>query len=116
MQPRPSCETDGPVVPRVRFCMAAAILQASTGVVQHMVACSTYWNRGLPVVNGGAMAEEAGPGSLPGKIAVVTGGTSGSGKAIVKRFAAEGATLFVLARGSDRLRQLAEDVEGDITG
>jgi NAD(P)-dependent dehydrogenase (short-subunit alcohol dehydrogenase family) len=62
------------------------------------------------------MAEEPGLGSLAGKIAVVTGGTSGSGKAIVKRFAAEGATMFVLARGSDRLRQLAEDVEGDITG
>ena len=53
------------------------------------------------------MAEEHASGALAGKIAVVTGGTSGSGKAIVRRFASEGATLFVLARGADRLRQLA---------
>lgn len=46
-------------------------------------------------------------GALAGKIAVVTGGTSGSGKAIVRRFAAEGVTLFVLARRTDRLNRLA---------
>ena len=42
-------------------------------------------------------------GALEGKIAVVTGATSGSGRAVARRFVSEGADVVLLARGSERL-------------
>jgi NAD(P)-dependent dehydrogenase (short-subunit alcohol dehydrogenase family) len=49
-------------------------------------------------------------GLLEGKIAAVTGATSGSGRAIAKRFAYEGATVVLLARGEDRLEGLESEM------
>jgi NAD(P)-dependent dehydrogenase (short-subunit alcohol dehydrogenase family) len=40
---------------------------------------------------------------LAGKVAAVTGATSGSGRAIATTFVREGATVFMLARGRERL-------------
>ena len=45
---------------------------------------------------------------LSGKIAAITGATSGSGLAVAKRFAAEGAQVVLLARGEQRLKELEE--------
>jgi NAD(P)-dependent dehydrogenase (short-subunit alcohol dehydrogenase family) len=45
-------------------------------------------------------------GSLEGKVAAVTGATSGSGRAIAARFADEGASVVLLARAADRLEDL----------
>ncbi len=42
-------------------------------------------------------------GALAGKVAVVSGATSGSGRAVARRFAAEGAQVVLLARGKERL-------------
>jgi NAD(P)-dependent dehydrogenase (short-subunit alcohol dehydrogenase family) len=53
-------------------------------------------------------------GQLEGKIAAVTGATSGSGRAIAIRFANEGARVVLLARGEDRLKALAAEM-GDPT-
>ena len=47
-------------------------------------------------------------GALAGKVAVVSGSTSGSGRAIARRFAAEGAHVVLLARGKERLVADAE--------
>jgi NAD(P)-dependent dehydrogenase (short-subunit alcohol dehydrogenase family) len=49
---------------------------------------------------------------LAGKVAVVTGGGSGIGAAITRRFAAEGARLVVTGRRRDVLDEIAAEVGG----
>jgi NAD(P)-dependent dehydrogenase (short-subunit alcohol dehydrogenase family) len=47
-------------------------------------------------------------GALDGKVAVVTGASSGSGLGIAKRFLDEGASVVMLARGKERLIEAAD--------
>jgi len=61
-------------------------------------------------------------GWLDGTVALVTGGGSGIGRAIVARFVEEGAHVGVLERSADRVEQLGADfgstvaaVQGDVT-
>ena len=49
-------------------------------------------------------------GALEGKVAVVTGASSGSGLGIARRFVEEGATVLLLARGGDRLERTAKEL------
>jgi NAD(P)-dependent dehydrogenase (short-subunit alcohol dehydrogenase family) len=53
-----------------------------------------------------------GAGSLQGKVAVVIGGHSGFGEAIVQRFVAEGAKVAIAARRVDVVREAAAAVGG----
>ena len=53
---------------------------------------------------------------LAGKVAVVTGGTSGIGLAIAQRYAAEGARLFVTGRRQEALDAAVPQIDGDVTG
>ena len=50
---------------------------------------------------------------LDGKVAVVTGASSGIGKATAEALAAEGATVVVGARREERLSDLVEKINGD---
>ena len=47
---------------------------------------------------------------LQGKVALVTGGNKGIGKAIARGLAVEGARLVLTARGADDLRQAADEI------
>ncbi len=50
---------------------------------------------------------------LEGKFAVITGGTSGIGAAIGRRFAAEGATVALVGRNAERGAELVAEIEGN---
>lgn len=52
-------------------------------------------------------------GRLDGKVAVVTGASSGIGRAVVERFAAEGAKVLGVGRSQTRLDKLRADVGSD---
>lgn len=51
---------------------------------------------------------------LKNKIALITGGSRGIGKAIARAFLREGASVMLAARNSDELRAAARDLEQDI--
>ncbi|MBN4097935.1 SDR family oxidoreductase [Methylobacterium sp. OT2] len=53
---------------------------------------------------------------LEGKVAVVTGGSSGMGRATAKQFVAEGATVIVTGRRRDRLDEAVAEIGGAIEG
>ena len=53
---------------------------------------------------------------LDGKVAVVTGGSSGMGRATAKQFVAEGATVVITGRRQDRLDEAVAEIGGSIEG
>jgi NAD(P)-dependent dehydrogenase (short-subunit alcohol dehydrogenase family) len=52
--------------------------------------------------------------SLEGKVAVVTGGSSGIGLATAKRFVQEGAFVFIFARRQSELDKAVHEIGGDV--
>ena len=49
-------------------------------------------------------------GAVDGKVVAITGSTSGSGRGITKRFVEEGASVVMLARGRERLDEVAAEL------
>ena len=56
------------------------------------------------------MSSNGGPNTLTGRIAVVTGATSGIGREIARGLAARGATTVVVGRGDDRAAAVAAEI------
>lgn len=54
-------------------------------------------------------------GKLDGKVAVITGGSTGIGLASAKRFVAEGAYVFITGRRQDELDKAAKQVGKNVT-
>jgi len=55
-------------------------------------------------------------GKLDGRIALVTGGTSGIGLATAKRFVAEAAYVFITGRREKELASAVKSIRGSVTG
>ncbi len=55
-------------------------------------------------------------GMLDGKVAVVTGGGSGIGKAIAGAYVHEGCSVVIASRGADKLQQAAREIQAAATG
>ena len=49
---------------------------------------------------------------LSGRVAIVTGASSGLGKSIVRTLAAAGADVALVARRKDRLTKVASEIDG----
>src|SRR5437588_5371128 len=52
---------------------------------------------------------------LKGKVAVITGGSSGIGLATAKRFVAEGAHVFITGRREAELKKAAEEIGSNVS-
>jgi NAD(P)-dependent dehydrogenase (short-subunit alcohol dehydrogenase family) len=55
-------------------------------------------------------------GQLDGKVALVTGGSAGIGLETARRFAAEGARVYLTGRRKDVVDAAVADIDGDVTG
>src|SRR5229473_3415360 len=55
-------------------------------------------------------------GKLEGKVALVTGGSSGIGLATAKRFVAEGAHVFITGRRPAELEAVEKEIGSNVTG
>jgi NAD(P)-dependent dehydrogenase (short-subunit alcohol dehydrogenase family) len=56
------------------------------------------------------------PKRLDGKIAVITGGSSGLGLATAQRFVAEGAHVFITGRRESELNAAVKQIGKNVTG
>ena len=56
------------------------------------------------------------PGKLIGKVAVITGGTTGIGLAAAKLFVREGAYVFITGRRQKELDEAVKEIGSNVTG
>src|SRR6266436_1559929 len=63
-----------------------------------------------------AHVTEASPAGWAGRVAVVTGGSRGIGRAVATRFAERGAHVLLTSRKAEAVAAAAESLAGDVVG
>jgi NAD(P)-dependent dehydrogenase (short-subunit alcohol dehydrogenase family) len=77
-----------------------------------MVVATRFWTIHSETIRGATTLSTI----LKDRVAVVTGGTSGIGLAIARRFADEGARVFITGRRQETLDAALAQLDGDVTG
>src|ERR1700709_79550 len=80
-------------------------------VVRVQIGCLGRTRIASPINN----QEDSGMSELNGKVAVITGGSSGIGLATAKRFVAEGAYVYITGRRRSELDQAAREIGRSVT-
>src|SRR5438105_1060702 len=75
-----------------------------------LVKCMSAENEDIHIERRESMATTTGT-KLTGQVALITGASSGIGRAIARTFLNEGADLVVVARRSERLQELADEAQ-----
>src|SRR5919204_581433 len=76
--------------------------------------CSEAWT--LAKNSEHMTTQETYMGKLAGKIALITGGTSGIGLAAAKQFVGEGAYVFITGRRDPELTAAVKEIGNNVTG
>lgn len=71
------------------------------------------WLKYIPRTESGNVDEILKKGSLKNKVAIVTGASSGIGKAIAKELALQGANVILASRNKSKLNQLMNDINNN---
>jgi NAD(P)-dependent dehydrogenase (short-subunit alcohol dehydrogenase family) len=72
--------------------------------------------KGISAEMNSTMERSTSMGQLDGKVSLVTGGSAGIGLATARRFAAEGAQVYLTGRRRDVVDAAVADLDGDVTG
>lgn len=93
-----------------------SLLQRAVDTLLDRTVIGGYTSVGYRIRQSWWPADDPAPASLAGRVALVTGGNSGMGAAMVERLAGLGAHVVLVARTRDRSEKVAAEIRGRVSG